>query len=419
MNSLVRLACALAVATTLGTAAARADDKTFTVWWFDDPGSAEATTWAQALEDFKTSHPGVKVDFEQKSFTQLEQTGTMILNSDQVPDVLEYNKGNATSGLAASQGLLTPLDDVLKARGWDKTLNEGDLVLSRYDDKGVFGSGPVYGIAVSGEFVSVFYNQDMFAANSIKVPTTFDEFVSVLDAFKQKGIVPLAFSAGDPEPTLGTLVDTKIDQTWFQNYQGLKAPLDAAPYLFAGQTITDWLAKGYVPKDASGLKDDDAANLFIAGKSPMYIGGTWKLGSFKSAIKDFKWSQFLMPTNKYSVGSTGNLWIVPKGAKNKELAYDFIGLTLSPKIQTALANNGAIAIAADPSTITDEVGQREAALFKQVSDRGGLGFYLNWPVPGFYDALHQKLTGLTAGSLTPQQFADEIKKFYDDAQAAQ
>jgi len=414
-------ALALAVCATamLVAGAARADDKTFTVWWFDNPGSAEGNTWTTALDDFKASHPGVTVKFEQKSFNQLEQTGAMILNSDQVPDVLEYNKGNATTGLVASQGLLTPLDDVVKQRGWDKTLTDGDLVLSRYDQKGVFGSGPIYGIAVSGEFVSVFYNEDMFAANNLKVPTSFDEFVSVMDAFKQKGVTPLAFAAADPEPALGTLVNTQIDETWFRNYQALKAPLDPAPYLFAGKTITDWLAKGYVPKDASGLKDDDATNLFVSGKSPMYIGGTWKLGTFESSIKDFKWSQFIMPTKQYSTGSTGNLWIVPKGAKNKDLAYDFIGITLSPKIQTALANNGAIAIAADPTTITNPVGQRQAALFDQIAKRNGLGFYLNWPVPGFYDQLHQKLTGLTAGSLTAEQFTDQIKKFYDDAQASQ
>ena len=95
------LAVAVCATAMLATGAARADDKTFTVWWFDDPGSAEANTWMTELDDFKASHPGVTVKFEQKSFNQLEQTGAMILNSDQVPDVLEYNKGNATTGLVA------------------------------------------------------------------------------------------------------------------------------------------------------------------------------------------------------------------------------------------------------------------------------------------------------------------------------
>ena len=35
----------------------------------------------------------------------------MIINSDEGPDIMEYNKGNATAGLLASQGLLTDLTD--------------------------------------------------------------------------------------------------------------------------------------------------------------------------------------------------------------------------------------------------------------------------------------------------------------------
>ena len=158
----------------------------------------------------------------------------------------------------------------------------------------------------------------MFAANNLTVPTTMDEFVADLDAFKKKGITPLALGSSDTsgQHLLYTLALQKADDTWVQNYQGLKTPLDEAPYLSAAQTLTDWLSKGYISKDSTGLKDADAANLFTSGKAPIYVSGTWNLGTFASTIKGFQWGQFLLPTPKYSVGSTGNLWVVPKGAKN-------------------------------------------------------------------------------------------------------
>ena len=53
---------------------------------------------------------GVKVEFEKKSFEQIRQNAAQILNSDEAPDVMEYNKGNATAGLLASQGLLRDPD---------------------------------------------------------------------------------------------------------------------------------------------------------------------------------------------------------------------------------------------------------------------------------------------------------------------
>lgn len=408
-------------AVVLATGLAQAQDKTFNIWWFEDAASAQGVTWTKALEELKANHPDVTVNFEQKTFAQLQASGSMILNSDQAPDVLEYNKGNATAGLVASQGLLTPLDDSYTSLGWDKILDEGSLTLSRYDELGVYGSGSIWGISTYGEYVSAFYNIDMFEEAGLAVPTSLDELTAVFEAFKAQGITPLALGGADTsgQHVLASLAYTKADDTWISNYQGLKAPLDTAPYLFAAQTMVDWVAKGYVDKDATGIKDPDAALQFTSGKAPVYISGTWNLGNFNSTIKDFKWGQFLVPTPKYSVGSTGNLWVIPTASKNPELAKEWISLLLSPKYQTEQANNGGVSIAADPATVTNPVGQNAAAVFKEIADKQGLGFYPDWPVPGFYDVLIQKVAGLLQATLTPEQFADELKQAYDDAQANQ
>jgi raffinose/stachyose/melibiose transport system substrate-binding protein len=420
MKRIARLALALGTAM-LMTSVGHAEQKTFKIWWFEEPTTAQGIVWKKALEEFKAKHPDINVSFEQKTFQQLQASGGMILNSDQAPDVLEYNKGNATAGLVASQGLLTNLDDYVKKEGWDKILNEGDFVLSRYDEKGIYGSGPVWGVSVFGEYVSCFYNIDMFEKAGLKPPTTLEEWVADMEAFKQKGLTPLALGAIDTsgQHLLASLAYTKADDAWVQNYQGLKAPLDGAPYLYAAQTLLDWVKKGYINKDSTGMKDPDAALLFTSGKAPMYVSGTWNLGTFASTIKDFKWGQFVIPTPKYSVGSTGNLWVVPKGSKNPDLAAEWISLTLSPKYQAELGNAGGVPIAADLSVITNPIGKNAAAVFKQISDKSGLGFYPDWPVPGYYDVLNQKDTGLFQGSLTAEQFVEQIKQVYDDTQENQ
>jgi len=117
----------------------------------------------------------------------------------------------------------------------------------------------------------VMYRKDLFDKAGLKVPTTIDEWVADMDAFKKQGITPLALGAVDTsgQHLLYTLALQKADDTWVQNYQGLKTPLDEAPYLAAAQTLTDWLSKGYISKDSTGLKDTDAANLFTSGKAPI------------------------------------------------------------------------------------------------------------------------------------------------------
>ena len=81
------------------------DPKTLKVWHYEESSGAQGKAWDKAIEIFEKKY-GVKVEFEKKSFEQIRQNASQILNSDQVPDVMEYNKGNATAGLLASQGLL-------------------------------------------------------------------------------------------------------------------------------------------------------------------------------------------------------------------------------------------------------------------------------------------------------------------------
>ena len=44
----------------------------------------------------KMCETGVKVEFEKKAFEQIRQNASQVLNSDDAPDVMEYNKGNAS-----------------------------------------------------------------------------------------------------------------------------------------------------------------------------------------------------------------------------------------------------------------------------------------------------------------------------------
>jgi raffinose/stachyose/melibiose transport system substrate-binding protein len=339
----------------------------------------------------------------------------MILNSAEAPDVLEYNKGNGTAGLAASQGLLQPLDDVYHARGWDKIIAEDALGLGKYDENGVFGSGPLVGIPNYGEFVSVFYNADMLAERGMEIPETLEDFEAIMDTFVAEGIVPIVEAANDyPAQHLMYMLALKAaDAEWIASFEGLKQPLDTAPFLYAGEKLVEWVEKGYISKDATGMNADDMTNQFMAGASPFVVGGTWLSTSYGN-IEAFKASQFLFPGQKYAPGSTGNMWVVPVNAKNKEAAYDFIEITLSTENQNVMGNNGGLPIAADPSAITDPVGKTTTALFGELVARGGLGYYPDWPVPGFYNEVLQATQAVIGGTATPEEFAERLKAFYDD-----
>ncbi|WDR02394.1 extracellular solute-binding protein [Devosia algicola] len=419
MRVLSKMALAIG-AMALATGVVHADNKTFRIWWYEAADSAAGITWTQALDTFKADHPDIDVQFELKTFDQITKAGTLILNSSEAPDLMEYNKGNSVAGLAASQGLFTVLDDVAKERGWDKVLTDASNQLSRYDENGIYGSGPLIGVANYGEYVSVYYNKEMFAAENISVPTSLAELEADMDIFVKKGITPIAEAANDypAQHLMYELALSQADAGWVSDFQGLKAPLDTAPFLYAGQKLQEWVEKGYISKDSTGFKAADMASQFTSGKSPMVVTGTWYGAPFAAAMGD-NVGQFLFPGNVISPASTGNIWVVPKNAENKDLAYDFIDITLSKENQALFGNSGGLPIAADPAMVTDPVGHEEVTLFNQLVAQNGLGFYPDWPVPGYYDVVLQATQAVISGTVTPEQFAERMQKPYDDVQSDQ
>jgi raffinose/stachyose/melibiose transport system substrate-binding protein len=378
--------------------------------------------WAAAIKEFEASHPGVKVEFEQKEFEQIRQTASMALNSDRVPDVMEYNKGNAHAGLLSTQGLLTDLTDIATQRGWDKLLSPSLQTTCRYNERGVMGSGRWYGVTNYGEYVMVYYNKDMFAQHGIQAPTSLKEFEAAMDSFVKAGITPLAVSGAEypAQQIVYELALSKADRSFvnaFQLYQG-DVDFHGPEFSFAAEWMAQAIQKGYISKDATSVKSEDMATIFREGKSPILISGSWWYSQFLNDIKGFNWGTFLFPGNTLHPGSGGNLWVVPSKARNKELAYDFIDITMKQEIQTLVGNRGGIPVNADLSKITDPKAKELIQNFDTMTKNDGLAFYPDWPAPGYYDVLVANVQELIAGTKTPKQFLDAIAAPYQENQAA-
>ena len=396
-----------------------ADDNTLTLWHYEGADSAMGIAWDAAIAEFE-KETGATVEFEEKSFEQIRSTASQVLNSDAAPDILEYNKGNATAGLLASQGLLAPLDDAYEKYGWGDKLASSLQTTARYSDEGVMGSGSYYGVPNYGEFVMMYYNKDMFDEYGITVPTTLDEFEDALAAFKAEGITPLAESAA--EYPLGQLFYqlalSKADRQFVNDYELYENPVDwQGPELtYAAETIADWVDKGYISPDASGLKAEDAGVSFINGTSPMFYSGSWWYGRFISEAK-FDFTSGLFPDTTLAPGSSGNLWVIPTKSKHPELAEKFIEITMSPEIQALIGNNGGLPVAADAADITDEKSQELIANFNTLTEQDGLSFYPDWPTATFYDQLNAALQELVNGTKSPKEVLAQLGEQYDEGVA--
>jgi raffinose/stachyose/melibiose transport system substrate-binding protein len=97
----------------------------------------------------------------------------------------------------ARVGALAPLDDYYAQYGW-----EG--INGFYRGRNGF-EGATYGVPMEQDLMGVYYNPALFEENGIAVPTTYAEFQAVAEAFKEKGITPIAFGNRDRWPATNTL----------------------------------------------------------------------------------------------------------------------------------------------------------------------------------------------------------------------
>ena len=400
-----------------GGGAGGEDDDTLTLWHYEAENSAMGIAWAEAIKVFE-EETGAKVEFEEKSFEQIRQTASQVLNSDEAPDILEYNKGNATAGLLASQGLLTPITDEVEDRGWDDMLAPALQTTARYSEDGVMGSGDWYGVPNYGEYVFMYYNKALFEQQGIAIPTSLEELEAAMQKFVDAGITPLS-EAGLEYP-LGQLwyqlALSQADRQFVNDYQLYENEVDwqGEELSYATDKLKEYVDAGYISKDSTGLKAEDAGVSFINGEAPMFYSGSWWYGRFADEIDGFEWGTFLFPESELTLGSAGNMWVVPANSGNPDLAYEFIDITMRPEIQALLGNNGGLPVAADVADITDEKSKELIEGFNTVNEADGLSFYPDWPTPTFYDALVAELQELVNGTKSSDEVLTSLGEEYED-----
>jgi raffinose/stachyose/melibiose transport system substrate-binding protein len=432
MNRKKRLLAGIAVAaaTTIALASCAAGegdegDGTFTILQYEAEGTAQAEGWQLALELFREKHPDVEVDFQTTSFDAARQNAKITLTGNEVPDVVEFNKGNADGGQLAAQGLLTPLTEQVEEYGWDEKVTGSMQAFAQYDEQGKAGSGEWYGIPNIGEYVMIYYNKDVFAEAGItEPPATLEEFEAAMDTLLESGITPLSSSANTSQGfnqmwVWYSLVSAIADREAIDDFMFLREDVDfsADPWAAGTEKFQEWIEAGYVGEQLGGLSFEQATVNFLSGEAAML---PWNNGQF-SRIREqaeFDWGFFTLPGANMTMGSSGHLWGVPANAKNKELAYDWIDITLSPEVQNLIGEQGGLPLAGDTEAISDDLTRELTERFDELVADDVLTFYPDYPVPGFLDFIQQHMQSMSNGNETAEEYLSEMQDFYDSGKEA-
>ncbi|MFQ6015755.1 MAG: ABC transporter substrate-binding protein [Anaerolineae bacterium] len=233
------------------------------------------------------------------------------------PDTFQLHAGLEVEGYSPEQ-YLEPLDDIYASEGLEDVFPADLLTLLKYKDH-------YWGVPVNIHRSNVlWYNKTLFDQGGVTPPTTFDEFFSVAEALKAKGIAPYIMGTSGGWEGPHVLEDVLAGTCGAEKYRGLWT--GATPWTDA--CVTDALENfkkmvSYANTDHPALDWAAAAQYIVDGRGAMYIMGDWTDGYFTSkAFTDYGWTS--PPGTKGIFVALSDSFSLTKQAPNPENARNWL-----------------------------------------------------------------------------------------------
>ena len=263
---------------------------TLTYLTFETP-SLTASFWDTSIASAAKQVPGVTVKKLVAPSTDRDAYAKQLQASGQFPDLLQ----SITPSTFVQAGLLKP---------YDQNWVDANFLLPL----GNAYKGKVYIPPTNSQIIPmVFYNKKLFARAGITAPPkTWADFLAVCGKLKAADITPIELGGGEPfaasMPLSGILSADVLGKNpqWLRDRYAGKVKFTDANVQAAAAKYRTLVKNGYFETGALGVKYADSITNFTAGKTAMYMMGSWFLGAIpKDHADDF--GSFMTPTDDGSL----------------------------------------------------------------------------------------------------------------------
>ncbi len=259
------------------------DPITITLW---DIGTDEPQKSIQegAVARFMAAYPNVTVEETHAQNDSYKEKLIIAMSSNQCPDMYIHWGGGPMIEYINS-GFAADVTDLYNKYNTVDFLPSA-VAQCTYNDK-------IYAIPYGGlSGCGIFYNKTIFEKVGIEVPTTIAELETACDKLVAAGYIP--FSLANGSKWTGSMyfmyLATRFGGTeaFAKAVDGTGAFTDEA-FMYAAQTIQDWVKKGYFPEGTNSMSTDDGMDrqLMYQEKAAMMLHGSWQARSMKNDQPDW------------------------------------------------------------------------------------------------------------------------------------
>jgi multiple sugar transport system substrate-binding protein len=398
---------------------AASGEKTKVVFWHpmtDITGEAVDAV----IKAFEESHPSIDIEptyIANQGEGQNEKLLAAIAGGNP-PDVAYFDRFEV--GSWAAQGSLEDLTPMAEADGitkdkyypfaWDE---------STYEDK-------LYAIPTTTDSRLIYFNIDHFTEVGLdpnNPPKTIAELEKAAELLTKKN--------GKRFERIGFI--PWYGQGWFYGWgwsfggdfydeQSKQATANDPKNVEALQWIADF-AKKYNIEDIAAFTDSQgsgAMDPFLTGQLSMKVSGPWEVSAIQKFMPDLKYGVFPMPTPTgadHTTWSGGWSVVIPKGAKNKDAAWQFLkyfGSEEGQKVFSGIARDFSVI-----DSVNGDLGFKDDPILKQFVDI--LPVSHNRPVMTqgslYWNELADAVDNATRGNGTAQELLDKVTEKVNNALA--
>lgn len=237
---------------------------------------------AELIDDYNASQSDYNVEVNTTAHEDFKQAIRTYLASDNPPDVLTWFAGNRMR-FFSNNDLLMPLDDIFAENGWEEAYPEGIRAVSQGED------GSYYFVPTAYYAWAVWYRRSMFEELGVEPPTTWDEFLGVIDAAGEAGKIPITIGTQMPWTAAAWFDYLNMRQNGPQFHIDLMDGKEAYNSDAVKDTFGRWRElldkQAFIPQPEA-YAWQDAVTPLAQGDAAMYLMGRFIFDSFPDDVQD-------------------------------------------------------------------------------------------------------------------------------------
>lgn len=263
--------------TDVETEAAYAENVELSVMHFFVEGDGRYELGKETLRKFKEAHTNINIT-EEAIAHDLYVTKVQTLGvTNDLPDVF-LMKGAWTEDFV-NAGTIQPLNDILdKDPAWRDNFTEGAMANHIYD-------GKIYSLPFTVDLNALmYYNEQMFTDNNIKVPETYGEFLTMCKQMNEAGIIPMALGNKDqwlvPTASLSCWVALKGGPDYMNQLCFADANYTEAPYVDTLKVLKELVDVKAFNSDFNSIDNYQMYAVVGNGEAASFIAGSWGVQTY-------------------------------------------------------------------------------------------------------------------------------------------